>query len=668
MKSRREIGRLWRSVALMVAILTMSVATLFAQYNKDYFLWMGRRYMIANDYQAAITTVNTLLRSDSYAYEAYFLRAIAKYNLGDLMGADSDFSLAIEYNPVYTMAYTYRAITRSRMGNYDDALQDFANAIDLRPDLSDAYYSRGVTRLLNKQYDEAVADFDQYITKEPKVADAYINRAITKLFLKDTSAAYKDLDRAIKNNTKSPEGYSRRGTLYLQQSKYAKAEADLNSALEIDSTHITSLFNRAIVRNNILQPEKALEDFDRILDIDPTSSITYFNRAIILSQIGDYNNSLGDLNHVAELSPNNVLVYFYRANILYKLGEVERAEIDYTRAIELYPDFANAYLNRANVRILMGHTQAALADRKTAERKIAEHESKLHDDTYSIYSDSTYKFDKLLSFDTKLTSSTINNNVAFGGATNDLQLIPLYKFTLVERDSTKFDHKIYYDAPLEEFIASIGNPRLSLECVESNISADSLSLLAREISEASNYGRSWIESFELGVAQNLIRQYTSSLEHLGAAANAAPSSAYVYLNRAVTHVEMVDFISSIERSFQRITIETNPANKLKNTERNYDYNSAIADIERAIELHPTLAYSHYNYGGILAASGMLPEAYDAYTKAIELYSEFAEAYYNRAVVQIMMRDIQKGCIDLSKAGELGIQHAYDMLDRYSDIN
>ena len=91
--------------------------------------------MMNNNYQEAIRTLNILLRFDEDAFEGYFLRGIAKYNLDDLLGAEEDFSTAIRLNPVYTQAYTYRAITRSRLGNYDDALQDFREAIELRPDL-----------------------------------------------------------------------------------------------------------------------------------------------------------------------------------------------------------------------------------------------------------------------------------------------------------------------------------------------------------------------------------------------------------------------------------------------------------------------------------------------------------------------------------------------------
>ena len=137
-------------IALAAALMCGTKS--YAQYNREYFFWVGRSCMMNNDYQEAIRTLNTLLRFDENAFEGYFLRGIAKYNLDDLLGAEADFSTAIRMNPVYTQAYTYRAITRSRLGNYDDALQDFREAIELRPDLPGPYYSRGVTRLLNQQF------------------------------------------------------------------------------------------------------------------------------------------------------------------------------------------------------------------------------------------------------------------------------------------------------------------------------------------------------------------------------------------------------------------------------------------------------------------------------------------------------------------------------------
>ncbi|MFI3289406.1 MAG: tetratricopeptide repeat protein [Rikenellaceae bacterium] len=651
-------------------MLILGTTTVDAQYNKEYFLWMGRQKLIGGEYRESIAVLNSLIRSDDRAYEAYFLRGIAKYNMSDLIGADSDLSLAIEHNPVYTIAYTYRAITRSRLGNYDDALKDFAKAIDLRPDLPDPYYSRGVTRLLNQQFEEAIEDFDLYIRQERKTADAYINRGICYLQLKDTIKAYENFDIAIQTNRKSPEGYNRRGSLLLSQERYNKAKEDFNSAISNDSTHLHSYFNRAIVYNNLHRPDDAIKDLDRVISLDPSNSLTYFNRAIMLSQVGDYNKALEDYDHVAYLSPDNVLVYFYRANLLTRLGEVERAEQDYTRAIELYPDFANAYLYRSNIRFLLRDSNGAMADKKTADRKISEHQSKLRDSSYSIYSDSTYRFDRLLSFDTKLSGSSFEsiNGGGIGGSNDDLKLISLFKFTYIKPDADKPNHHEYYDARLMKFLEDVDNEYLAIDHRPTDIPNEILSSMEREYRGQLTKSEEWLNLFKLGITQNLIKQYTSSLESISYAIECDPQNPFLYINRAVARAEMIEFISSIESSFQRITIDADPANRLNSAvKQNYDYDEAIADIERAIKLHPNLAYSHYNLAGLLVVSNKLPEAYNAYNRAIELYPGFAEAYYNRGVVQIMMKDTRKGCIDLSKAGELGIDNAYKLLQKYSSM-
>ena len=176
---------------------------------------------------------------------------------------------------------------------------------------------------------------------------------------------------------------------------------------------------------------------------------------------------------------------------------------------------------------------------------------------------------------------------------------------------------------------------------------------------------SFDELFSLAISETLVKQYTNAINTYTSAINASPTNPFVYLNRATTQAEMIDFISSIDNAYQRISIESDPARQLHNrTTRTYDYSEAIADLTKAIKLYSEFAYAYYNRANLLALSGNLPEAYDDYTKAIELNPNFAEAYYNRGLIQIYMKDTRKGCLDISKAGELGIEEAYDVLKTY----
>lgn len=657
-----------RKFVISTLIAIFATTAVMAQYNREYFFYIGRRQMMDNDFKEAIRTLNVLLRFDDDAYEGYFLRGIAKYNLDDLLGAEADFSEAIEKNPVFTTAFTYRAITRSRLGNYDDALSDFREAIELRPDLPNPYYSRGVTRLLNQQFEEAIDDFDNFIRYEKRVADAYINRGVCHLYLKDTLRAYEDFEMGIRTNRESPTGYNRRGALLLQQERFEEAEKDFDMAIKCDSMLPISFFNRALVYNETNRPMLSIADLDRVIQLDSTSSISYFNRAIIRSRIGDYNSALDDYNKVAHYSPDNVLVYYNRALLYQQLGDIERAKDDYSKAIELYPDFANAYLGRSYLRHLLHDYKGAKSDKQIAERKIAEYKSRLNDTTYSIYADTTRRFDKLLSFESKLTGSSFERITSRRTDNEEMALLPLFKFTFTQ-DSTNQSataHK-FHSQRAEDFIENINNPLLAISCRESTLAPDSLVAINRRLKRGVTLSSANFEQlFQLAISESLVKQYTNAINTYTTAIKASPANPFVYLNRATTQAEMIDFISSIDNAYQRISIESDPARQLHNRPtRTYNYDEAIADLTKAIKLHSGFAYAYYNRANLLALSGKLPEAFDDYSKAIELNENFAEAYYNRGLIQIFMKDTRKGCLDISKAGELGIEEAYEVLKVYT---
>ena len=45
-----------------------------------------------------------------------------------------------------------------------------------------------------------------------------------------------------------------------------------------------------------------------------------------------------------------------------------------------------------------------------------------------------------------------------------------------------------------------------------------------------------------------------------------------------------------------------------------------------------------------------------------------DAYFNRGLVLVYLKDKEKGCIDLSRAGELGVDDAYVVISKYCEEN
>ena len=53
-----------------------------------------------------------------------------------------------------------------------------------------------------------------------------------------------------------------------------------------------------------------------------------------------------------------------------------------------------------------------------------------------------------------------------------------------------------------------------------------------------------------------------------------------------------------------------------------------------------------------------------FNKAIELAPNNANVYYNRGLAKISLGQKDSGCLDLSKAGEMGYSEAYDYIKEF----
>jgi tetratricopeptide (TPR) repeat protein len=98
---------------------------------------------------------------------------------------------------------------------------------------------------------------------------------------------------------------------------------------------------------------------------------------------------------------------------------------------------------------------------------------------------------------------------------------------------------------------------------------------------------------------------------------------------------------------------------------NMEYELIRKDLDKVIEIAPDYVYAYYNRGHVLSQLKDYRGALADYDKAISLYPNFAEAYFNRGLIHIFIGDNNKGVSDLSKAGELGIASAYNIIKRFS---
>ena len=660
--------------AFLVAVLLLcSFVHSRAQYDKDVFFWRGRQALADGKYAQSIENFNILAQLDTSDYQTYFFRGIAKYNLGDIRGAQRDFDNSVRLNPVFTSGYHYRAITESRFGRFEEALSDLQRAIDLRPGFTGLYYSRGVTYFLARQFENAVRDFDKYIRKEPKDPSAYLNRGACYLFLADTTKALSDYNKAIKLDRFDPEGYIRRGRLYSEKGDYEAAISDLDHAIELDSSNTLAYFNRALLLSEKKEYRRAMDDLNRVLEDEPGNALTLYNRGLINAQVGEYEAALSDMDRVLNINPENVLAYFNRASIFIEMERWEDALEDYDRAIELYPDFAKAYMNRSYVKSRLGLNQSSKEDYRTAQRKIQEYRARNVTDEGS-FADTTRKYSSLIALDAEFARKDFNDEM-LQHRDIDIRLRPMYRYVLAGEkvvDGEMLTRR--YENPLLDRFAASSPADIEMANRESELSSAQLASLDAVIYAQQGSGGSFLRS----VSESYSKKYNMALSSLDAAIGQSDAStdaydhlykAFYLMNRSVLRAEMIDFIASMQSNVQVLTMDDSRNTRARVKEHvstDYDYSEAIADAKAAIEILDNIPYLYFNLGNLHCLSSEHLASIENYTRAISLFPYMGDAYFNRGLVLIYLKDKEKGCIDLSRAGELGVAEAYAVIKKYCE--
>lgn len=660
--------------AFLVAVLLLcSFVHSRAQYDKDVFFWRGRQALADGKYAQSIENFNILAQLDTSDYQTYFFRGIAKYNLGDIRGAQRDFDNSVRLNPVFTSGYHYRAITESRFGRFEEALSDLQRAIDLRPGFTGLYYSRGVTYFLARQFENAVRDFDKYIRKEPKDPSAYLNRGACYLFLADTTKALSDYNKAIKLDRFDPEGYIRRGRLYSEKGDYEAAISDLDHAIELDSSNTLAYFNRALLLSEKKEYRRAMDDLNRVLKDEPGNALTLYNRGLINAQVGEYEAALSDMDRVLNINPENVLAYFNRASIFIEMERWEDALEDYDRAIELYPDFAKAYMNRSYVKSRLGLNQSSKEDYRTAQRKIQEYRARNVTDEGS-FADTTRKYSSLIALDAEFARKDFNDEM-LQHRDIDIRLRPMYRYVLAGEkvvDGEMLTRR--YENPLLDRFAASSPADIEMANRESELSSAQLASLDAVIYAQQGSRGSFLRS----VSESYSKKYNMALSSLDAAIGQSDAStdaydhlykAFYLMNRSVLRAEMIDFIASMQSNVQVLTMDDSRNTRARVKEHvstDYDYSEAIADAKAAIEILDNIPYLYFNLGNLHCLSSEHLASIENYTRAISLFPYMGDAYFNRGLVLIYLKDKEKGCIDLSRAGELGVAEAYAVIKKYCE--
>ena len=634
----------------------------YAQWNTNNILRMGQNAIYFDDYISAIDNFNNIIRVKPYLSEPYFFRGLAKLNLDDYEGAIQDYSKAIELNPNYFHAYMYRGVAWHNLRKYEEAMADYAQAIALEPRDAYVYANRGITEAEMGDFKAAEKDYSKALMIDSKLVAAYLNRAVVREKLDDWEGAMADCTSAIRLNMFSDDAFGLRGYLWFQHKEYHNAIEDFNRALKANPENKRILMSRAMVWYEMKKYPEVLNDYSEVIRIDSNYIYAYYNRAMLRAEVGEKNAAIRDLDKVVEMNPDNILIYFNRGLLKMDIRDWYGAYDDFTESIHLYPDFVKAYLARAAVNQELKDFEAADKDHYLA-MQIMDRYKRMKEGEKNALVDTTANFQKLIDINARHDEvrDVINGRVQDKKVIIELQ--DVFYVQYLSLDSLRSGKVQYYNRHIMDYNQAHNyNPAITL--------------CNKDLVYPADFAESYVEELTGRIMQTgdadayLIRgsiylnqkEYAKAIEDFSAILEKEPDNLLALFNLANARMLMFDYIESVDDKTPRIVGEQ------QQMQRKIDYSQVIEGYNECLRIDSDFVFALFNMANVYAKNGEIERAIETFNQVLRLDKDIAEAYFNRGLLYIYTGQKALANADLSKAGELGIVSAYNVIKRYCKEN
>lgn len=664
----------------------MAVIQLHAQLNTDRILTIGRNALYFEDYVLSIQYFNQVIDIKPFLAEPYMFRSIAKIQLGDYEGAELDGTEAINRNPFLPEAYYARGFTRMKLGNFEGAAGDFEKAIEFSPTSQHLQLSLMDARERMGNHDAALKVVEKLMNLQPRNFQLFYDKGRIQLALKDTVSAEASFSKLIQADSSSFVGWSARALLHHQKNNLKEAYADYSRSIALKSPHFGDYMNRGIINVQQRRFMEALSDYDQAIKLEPKSLITYMNRAILRADLGDDNNALIDFKQVLKMDSSMMEARYSKAVLELKLRNYRDAIRDYQIILKQHEYFLPAYWGIAqaydglnNVKEAYRYRQKAYELDRNKDRIREKQKENLEAKATIANEQPGERSTRKTAIFNRYATQNIDENAyeskysdtrrgqvqrRFVDVVNERNFVISYyskedqirRTTLYHPLIVEYNRKRVLPAAVK--VTSQELP-LTNELIQQHF--DQINTITSQLKEREPNADLY---FYRALEYALVQDFTNAIEDLNHAILLRGDFTLAYFMRANIRYKYSDYRKNSARENQSATFGDIRETVAPDNEYKLDIEMVLRDLDKVNELQPDFSFAYYNKANILSAQKDFKTAIQLYSKAIEQDRNFAEAYFNRGLTYLYIGEDAKGLSDLSKAGELGIYGAYNLIQRF----
>ncbi len=491
------------------------------------------------------------------------------------------------------------------------------------------YELRGICYGQHRKFQEAIADYDHILKQNPWQQNVRFNKIVSQLQLKDYNNAASETDSFITH-------WPRYNKIYLAKVEIALAQKDTLQALSWADTLLRLSPRDANMWNFKGQyalrhkQHVAADSFlTKAISFAPNDADSYLMRAAVRHALRRYDDALRDYDEVIRLVPQHFVAHYNRALLRSFVGDDNRAIKDFDFVLDKDPNNTLAAYNRALLSERVGNFAQAIKDYTRLIR--------VYPRFWAGYAARAQNYRKIGNTKAALADETRVQRAQLDFFFSQQKRSPIKKV------KTRSEHELeQYQQLVEE---PEDNLRVRLTATAGRIQNKKVERVFLPMFRVTSSLPS-----SVGYQSILFLPVSSILKSHNAVISAEDSVTIVplaQLNQWLSskNPEQIAILLAQEAS---TLVESNPE-------------LALALLHRIETLQPQSAMNYYNKGCVFAAQGKLSDAEIAFSQAISLDDHMGEAYFNRAVVALLQNNNIKAIADLSKAGELGLYRAYNLI-------
>ena len=334
-------------------------------------------------YKAGQSNFETVVKYDPEDASSWFYLANCYDNLDDVIHAKAAYQKVIELRENFIDAYKNLCVLYVRCDEPENAIELAKKALELEKEDYTLYYIIGTAYMSMKNFDDSVEYLEKALELNPEHSQLYNNLGTSYITIGKLDKAYKNFVKASELDPDNSITYFNIASILQLKNKHKKAcdYFEKAYALEPSDSYLIAL---ALSETKCGKYDSAINHYKTLISHHPEKDTYQYNLACCYELKGDYNYAIGILAHLVMLNPKSVSMAQKLANLYVKVKKPVQAKEIYEKILMQGNVNVDLYYEFAHICIMTNDTDKAEKILKKVVELNADH-AQAHKDLGVIY-------------------------------------------------------------------------------------------------------------------------------------------------------------------------------------------------------------------------------------------------------------------------------------------